>query len=96
MLPKRRNNVVQGVYAKKGTNPANQWTGVISVDEMPYTLNPEKGYIVNTNNVIGPPSQNPYGVGYAYSMSHRTLRISELLETLIANSTTHPIRVRDI
>ena len=63
---------------------------------MPYEINPERGYIVNTNNVVGPPSKNPYGLGYAFSMNARAVRITELLENLIKASKERPIRVTDV
>ena len=63
---------------------------------MPFEVNPERGYIVNANNIVGPPSKNPHGIGYAFSMNTRAARITELLENLIKESGNRPIRVTDI
>mmetsp|Transcript_41337 Transcript_41337/g.54359 ORF Transcript_41337/g.54359 Transcript_41337/m.54359 type:complete len:147 (+) Transcript_41337:1365-1805(+) len=58
-VPQRKHNVIQGVYAKNGWMKDNRWVGVAEVDQLPNLLNPEKGYIVNTNNLVGPASENP-------------------------------------
>jgi len=63
---------------------------------MPFEVNPERGFIVNTNNVVGPPQKNPYGLGYAFSMNARAVRITELLEKLIKESSKRLIRVSDV
>jgi acyl-homoserine-lactone acylase len=33
-----------------GSNPATEWTGVLSIDETPGLLNPPNGWLYNTNN----------------------------------------------
>ncbi len=33
-----------------GTNPATEWTGVLSFDESPNVVNPPNGWVYNTNN----------------------------------------------
>ena len=49
-VPKRAHNVVQGVYPKVGKLPENAWLGLIPHDEMPYMINPTRGFIVSSNN----------------------------------------------
>ena len=72
------------------------WTGVLQSDDLPSALNPEKGYLVSTNNVMAHYSKNKWGLSQAFSFNHRAVRISERLEELIAKSEEHLIRVRDI
>jgi acyl-homoserine lactone acylase PvdQ len=33
-----------------GSNPATEWQGLLSVDETPHLLNPQNGWLYNTNN----------------------------------------------
>src|ERR1700739_959688 len=33
-----------------GSNPATEWQGLLSVDESPHLLNPESGWLYNSNN----------------------------------------------
>jgi acyl-homoserine lactone acylase PvdQ len=33
-----------------GSNPATEWQGLLSVDETPHLLNPQSGWLYNTNN----------------------------------------------
>ena len=79
VFPKRNHNVVQGVYAKLASKPENLWTGILTSDDLPYVVNPEKGYIVNTNNRIAS-HRMKHGVSHNLFFSHRAVRISELLE----------------
>lgn len=50
-----------------GSNPATEWTGVLSFDESPNVVNPKNGWVYNTNNypfsAAGPgnsPKQNAF------------------------------------
>ena len=67
---------------KKGNRVENQWEGLLSNKDMPYLVNPDKGYLVNCNNFVGS-DRVKYGVSHAFSMIHRKVRISELLENII-------------
>ncbi len=33
-----------------GSNPATEWKGILSIDETPFLLNPQSGWLYNTNN----------------------------------------------
>ena len=97
LFPKRAQNVIQGVYAKDGTRKENLWLGVLTSDDLPSLINPDQGYIVNTNNLIARGSQNPHGLSYAVSFNHRAVRISERLEELIKKASQgKKIVVRDM
>ena len=69
------------------------WAGLLSSDDLPYVINPEKGYLVNTNNRITS-EHNEHGVSHAFSMTHRAVRISELLDQMIQSE--KKIRVKEI
>lgn len=54
------------------------WIGVVPFEEMPYTYNPECGYVSSANNkTVGP--DYPYYIGTWYANSSRIDRIRELL-----------------
>ena len=92
-FPKRQFNVVQGVYAKDASKKENLWTGVLTSDDLPYVVNPEKGYLVSSNNRMTS-ERAQHGISHAFSFTHRAVRISELLEDLIKSE--KPIRVREM
>ena len=82
VFPVRKHNVVQGVYTKLGDRVENQWQGLITSADMPYVVNPDKGYLVSCNNFVAS-ARMKYGVSHAFSLNHRKVRISELIEDLI-------------
>jgi penicillin amidase len=49
LFPKRKFNVGQGVYPKKGWLKDNLWEGLIPPEEHPRLYNPESGLIVTAN-----------------------------------------------
>jgi penicillin amidase len=55
-----------------------EWVGVLPYDELPWVLNPEKGYIVTANNpVVGQQYHHFLGSGFAYG--YRARRIIEMI-----------------
>ena len=78
VFPRRQYKVVQGVYAKDATKRENVWTGLLTSDDLPYVVNPEKGYLVNSNNRMSS-ERDEHGISHAFSFSYRASRISELL-----------------
>ena len=82
VLPLRTHNVAQGVYSKLGEKPENRWLGLITTADLPYVVNPDKGYVVNANNFITS-DQGRYGASHAFTFPHRKVRISEMIEELI-------------
>ena len=85
--------MVQGVYAKLASKPENMWTGILTSEDLPFVVNPVKGYIVSTNNRIAS-HRMKHGLSHSLFFNHRTVRISELLENLIANAQKSPITVK--
>ena len=82
LFPRRKHNIVQGVYSKRGDRIENKWEGFFDGTELPYVVNPEKGYLVNCNNFIGSDRMN-HGISHGFGWIHRKVRISELIEGLI-------------
>jgi penicillin amidase len=82
VMPKRKHNVVQGVYTKRGSKIENRWEGILTSQDLPYVVNPDKGYLVNCNNFLAS-DRMEYGVSHAFSFNHRKIRISEMIEEVI-------------
>jgi penicillin G amidase len=83
--PLREHKVIQGAYPKKGHLPENSWKGFTKIDEIPYVVNPTRGYIVSCNNFVT--SKNgEHGIGHAFSYQHRALRVGELIEGFIKSN----------
>ncbi|MFW9996725.1 MAG: penicillin acylase family protein, partial [Candidatus Odinarchaeota archaeon] len=53
------------------------WTGFIPFEEMPHALNPEKGFLVNTNHKIVPESYKHF-LGNIWMNGYRARRIGEV------------------
>ena len=81
------------MYAKDASKKENLWTGVLNSDDLPYLVNPEKGYLVSSNNRMTS-EHIKHGISHAFSFTHRAVRISELLEGLIKSE--KPIRVKEM
>ena len=47
-------------------------------------MNPDKGYLVNSNNFIAS-ERMEYGISHAINFNHRKVRISEMIEEVINN-----------
>jgi penicillin amidase len=76
LIPIRKSG--EGYMPGDGASGRNDWSGFIPFDELPHTLNPTSGIIVNANNRLT-------GPGYKYFLSHewgdyfRAGRIAKLL-----------------
>ena len=56
-----------------------EWKGYVPFDELPYSYNPEKGYIVACNNP--PVSENyRYLIGTSHSFGYRAKRAADMIE----------------
>ena len=66
---------------------------MITSDDMPYVVNPDKGYLVSCNNFVAS-DRMKHGVSHAFSLNHRKVRISEMLEELIDSG--KKIKVKDL
>lgn len=72
-FPLRKYNVGFGTYPKKGWMKENQWDGIIPNEELPKLVNPERGYVISTNNLVTS-KHIKHGISHAFSFPHRFLR----------------------
>ena len=92
LMPDR--NTAHASYTKKGNRPESVWKGVITSLDMPYVVNPDKGYLVTANNFVGS-ARMKGGVSLQRTFPTRKIRISEMIEELIARE-DEKITVRDM
>ena len=76
-IPIRANG--DGRLPVPGWTDEYEWTGFISFEELPYTLNPESGYIVTANNQVNS-WEYPYMITTDWDYGFRAARIVEMLE----------------
>lgn len=76
-FPKRKYNVHQGVYPKKGWLKDNLWEGLVPPEDHPRIYNPKSGIIVSTNN-LATTKNFKHGVSHAHSFTQRFIRLNEL------------------
>ncbi|OMJ65638.1 hypothetical protein SteCoe_37867 [Stentor coeruleus] len=86
-----------GLGVLKGSDPNNRWKEYIKYEELPYTINPEKGYIVTANNR---PVTHMYKHFNSFGGEHfdgRAKRISVLIDSLIDSKQKITIKhIKDI
>ncbi len=75
-IPIRANG--DGTIPVPGWTDEYEWTGMIPFEELPYTFNPEEGYIVTANNQV-PPRDYPYLVTYDWDYGFRANRIVNMI-----------------
>ena len=49
-LKKQDHSPAKDFFPKDGTDPSNEWLGLIDPMEKPYIIDPPKGYIFQANN----------------------------------------------
>jgi penicillin G amidase len=76
-VPIRANG--DGTLAVPGWTDEYEWTGYIPFEELPYTVNPEEGYIVTANNQI-PPFDYPYLITKDWDYGFRAQRILDMIQ----------------
>ena len=67
-----------GLAPVPGWTGEHEWIGVIAPDDLPWSLNPERGYLVTANNRIHDDAY-PHHIGHDFHTSDRARRITELL-----------------
>ena len=82
--PKRNNSFPHvGQRVMDGTTTQHDWLGeVVDFTDLPFIINPEKGYIHSSNNRIVPENSKT-DIGAGVTNSIRNLRIEELLSNRI-------------
>ena len=76
-IPVRKDN--QGVKARSGWDPDQDWDGIVPFDENPHLVNPKKEYIVSANNRVQVPGYTHY-INQGYASESRAYTITELIE----------------
>ena len=82
-LPLRKGG--DGIGVLNGSADEGEWVGKVPFDELPYSYNPEQGYLTSTNQQPAD-STYPYYQGYDWGPGYRSLRIAALLERKEAHS----------
>jgi len=73
-----RKGKLKGQFPADGWDISNHWVGYIPFEELPYSFNPKKGYIISANNKIVDDSY-PYFISYDWAPPYRALRIEQLI-----------------
>lgn len=74
-----------GDYPSPGWDSSYDWTSYIPQDELPWELNPEKGYIVTANQAVIDPDEYDYHLTSDWSYGTRSNRIEELIQDTISD-----------
>ncbi|HMU92908.1 MAG TPA: penicillin acylase family protein [Anaerolineales bacterium] len=69
-----------GTLPVPGWTDEYEWQGFLPFEELPYTLNPEEGYIVTANNQVHP-RDYPYFISADWDYGFRANRIVEMITT---------------
>lgn len=77
-IPMRREG--NGKLPVPGWSGEFDWTGYIPSDEMPFCLNPERGFVVTANNRVAP-DDYPHYLGEVWMNGFRARRIEEVLQS---------------
>ncbi|WP_406269115.1 penicillin acylase family protein [Streptomyces sp. NBC_00191] len=72
-----------GTTPAPGWNPKYKWKGYIPFDELPYELNPKRGYIVTANQAVIDAKKYPHLITKDYGYGTRSQRINDLIELKI-------------
>jgi len=67
-----------GAAPVPGWTGDHEWIGVITPNDLPWSLNPERGFLVTANNRIHD-DDYPHLIGHDFHTAHRARRITELL-----------------
>ena len=68
-----------GTLPVPGWTDEYEWTGYIPFEELPYTVNPDEGYIVTANNRV-PPFDYPNWITYDWDYGFRAQRIVNMIQ----------------
>ncbi len=83
-VPIRKDGTGEFIY--NGSEGAESWDSFIGFEALPFSLNPEKGYLFSANQVtVGP--EYPYTLQTRWDESYRPRRI----DSLLGNSSKYPL-----
>ncbi|MFO0427864.1 MAG: penicillin acylase family protein [Planctomyces sp.] len=69
---------------RPGWDPSHQWAGVIPFDEMPRSINPDRGWLVSANNRLTAPDFR-WPVSGTWNGGHRGVRIRQMIESQLSD-----------
>ncbi|MCS7026236.1 MAG: penicillin acylase family protein [Bryobacteraceae bacterium] len=75
-MPVRKN--WSGLFPVPGDRGEYEWSGYLSVDQLPKEFNPPRHWIATANHKILPPNY-PHQIGYEWALPYRYQRLAELL-----------------
>jgi penicillin amidase len=78
LIPIRKKG--DGSIPAPGWTDEYEWTGFIPFDELPYSYNPPKGYVVTANNPVTSGNYR-YFLSDDFDMGYRARRIAQMIET---------------
>jgi penicillin amidase len=73
-----------GTLPVPGWDDAYQWAGFVPYEQMPSTVNPERGYIISCNNAVSPPGYEVFSEHLHY-FEPRAPRATELVQAAISD-----------
>jgi penicillin G amidase len=79
---------------RSANDPADQWRGYISFDDLPHSFDPPSGYVASANQRIVPDDW-PQPIYGAYSQGHRGVRLAEALGGGATVDTAASIRLQN-
>ena len=71
-----------GLLPVPGEKGEFDWTGFIPLMELPYAIDPGRGYMASANNPLVDQRYYPYVIGFSYDEGWRAWRIEELIKEL--------------
>ena len=83
-----------GTRPVPGWDDDHEWIGWIPPEEMPFQIDPERGFVATANNDIQPPGY-PYLIGKDFHRPYRVRRIERLLEERDDHDVASMQRIQD-
>ncbi|MBW8884007.1 MAG: penicillin acylase family protein [Planctomycetia bacterium] len=68
---------------RSGSDPDQQWIGLVPFEAMPHAINPSRGWLATANNRLAA-SDYPYPLFGCWASGHRAARIRQMIEQRVA------------
>ncbi|MHA1489973.1 MAG: penicillin acylase family protein [Promethearchaeota archaeon] len=68
-----------GFFPYDGSIGQGEWTGYVSFDDLPNTVNPDQDYLTSANQIVAGPDYKYPNIQTGYASGYRTRRINEVL-----------------
>ncbi|GGK82949.1 penicillin acylase family protein [Rufibacter glacialis] len=72
----------QGKFLLDGSNRAHDWQGWVPMDQVPFVLNPSRGFVSSANQSPVSPQDYPYYLGSSFAGYERSARINQRLSAM--------------